>query len=828
MPSPVPYTGQLGGSLYEREESAHDNPTPDVRVSTPPDAFGVGIAEATQHLGQVSEDAGKELFDRAYAMQELKVHADVNTSLANATNAMQDRLVQYKQLEGKAAVDGLPSLQEDLDKIRSSGSQGMSPYGQQLYDAESRNQRGRLGFSGATYAADQNKVYEIGSAKAAVTTAIRDMSLNPDATAVNIAKINTQVDHMSDIQGIPEGDPQRDMARRTAVDTAYQTQIHAMARDDPIAAQKVYNAAIKSGALFSNDAMNLDATLKSMVADKASQDAALQSHSGVAAPGTTVPAGGGGDITSPSGLQSYKARVAQIESGSGKNEGSLASYYQFEPGTWAKYGAGGTRGTAQGEESAMNALTQDNRNALKEHLGREPTGSELYLAHQQGAQGAWQLLSQPSRRAGDIVGDHAVRSNGGDPNAPASDFVALWAAKFNGTKVPAGSGTAGTPSGTSTGGDVVATPRQTMPEEDANNRPLEDKIDMALANLHANLGAAGIPVTPEAEEKTVKATEALDAQYRRVRDDTIQRDVQTVNGAIWGGGNDQKAPSTLGTVTDLAKTDPKVAAAIDRLRVSKPEELNKIQDALNKNAKGDVPETPARLQNYATLKGMSNTDPQGFAQQDILGADLPMAWKKELIDLQAKGGGKAPADPNVAKVFAQPGVANQLQNLGIKPKTEEYNLLAAEVGDEITQFATDNKRQPNADERQEIVTRILQDKALSDANEGGILSWLGFGSTADKAKSDWMESAKAKGLAEKGYEPSQFELQRAWDRQQYQQKYGTGGAKKAGQPKTLDNSWESKANQIPLEGLGTSGVPKWGPGHQGTAGGPPVPGELQD
>jgi hypothetical protein len=131
--------------------------------------------------------------------------------------------------------------------------------------------------------------------------------------------------------------------------------------------------------------------------------------------------------------------VAQIESGSGRNEGALASYYQFEPGTWAAYGQGGTRGTAAGEDAPMNRLTEANYNALSYGLGRAPTQAELYLAHQQGPQGALHLLADPSRRAGDIVGDAAIRGNGGDPNAPAVQFTKMWEAKFNGTPVPAGS-----------------------------------------------------------------------------------------------------------------------------------------------------------------------------------------------------------------------------------------------------------------------------------------------------------------------------------------------------------------------------------------------------
>jgi hypothetical protein len=193
---------------------------------------------------------------------------------------------------------------------------------------------------------------------------------------------------------------------------------------------------------------------------------------------------------------------------------------------------------------------------------------------------------------------------------------------------------------------------------------------------------------------------------------------------------------------------------------------------LNKNAKGDVPETPERVVQSAHLKGMATTDPEGFAKVDIMAADIPMADKKQLLDLQAKGGGKAPADENVAAAFRQPGIANQLQDLGLEPKSKDYNLLAAEVGDEMQQFMVDNKRQPNAAEREEIVTRLLQDKAVA--------GWLPFGlsDTTQKAykvsaPSEWLEKMRESVTAKRGYTPTDMELNRAWNQAQYQKEYGS-------------------------------------------------------
>lgn len=40
-------------------------PTPEIHVDTPPAAFGVNVGQSVEHLGQVQEAAGEELFNRA-------------------------------------------------------------------------------------------------------------------------------------------------------------------------------------------------------------------------------------------------------------------------------------------------------------------------------------------------------------------------------------------------------------------------------------------------------------------------------------------------------------------------------------------------------------------------------------------------------------------------------------------------------------------------------------------------------------------------------------------------------------------------------------------
>jgi hypothetical protein len=132
------------------------------------------------------------------------------------------------------------------------------------------------------------------------------------------------------------------------------------------------------------------------------------------------------------GALGYEARLKQIESGNNPNAVSPTGafgVYQFTKGTAAQYGIGPGSSAAEQKE-AFDKLTADNRAYLTQKLGRAPTNGELYLAHQQGAAGAVQLLSHPDDLATDVVGEQAVRVNGGGPGMTARQFAAMWINKF--------------------------------------------------------------------------------------------------------------------------------------------------------------------------------------------------------------------------------------------------------------------------------------------------------------------------------------------------------------------------------------------------------------
>jgi hypothetical protein len=133
--------------------------------------------------------------------------------------------------------------------------------------------------------------------------------------------------------------------------------------------------------------------------------------------------------------EEHLQRFAQIESGGNPkafNEGSKAAgLFQFIPSTARDYGLTNPL-DAYANADAAARLYRDNARHLQAKLGRAPSAGEVYLAHQQGAGGAVNLISNAGRPASAVVGARAVRSNGGTPAMSAGQFANMWIKKVDG------------------------------------------------------------------------------------------------------------------------------------------------------------------------------------------------------------------------------------------------------------------------------------------------------------------------------------------------------------------------------------------------------------
>ena len=129
------------------------------------------------------------------------------------------------------------------------------------------------------------------------------------------------------------------------------------------------------------------------------------------------------------------ATVAWLESkfnANAKNPHSSAGgLFQQLDANAAEFGVDDRFDAAQSADGAA-AFMADNKDALTQVLGREPSIGELYLAHQQGMAGAANLLSNPDALAVDVVGSDQVTLNGGSSTMTAQEFANKWIRKAEG------------------------------------------------------------------------------------------------------------------------------------------------------------------------------------------------------------------------------------------------------------------------------------------------------------------------------------------------------------------------------------------------------------
>jgi len=114
-----------------------------------------------------------------------------------------------------------------------------------------------------------------------------------------------------------------------------------------------------------------------------------------------------------------------------KNPGSSAKgIMQFIDSTAESYGLEDPYDLTESLDAGAR-LYSNNFKHLKKVLGRDPTASEMYLAHQQGATGALNILKSPNKNILDVSGmtKEKVEKNGGNVNMTAQEFAELWTNK---------------------------------------------------------------------------------------------------------------------------------------------------------------------------------------------------------------------------------------------------------------------------------------------------------------------------------------------------------------------------------------------------------------
>ncbi|WP_246639007.1 transglycosylase SLT domain-containing protein [Rhizobium laguerreae] len=133
----------------------------------------------------------------------------------------------------------------------------------------------------------------------------------------------------------------------------------------------------------------------------------------------------------PPEMQGYATNLIGKESSFNPNAVSptgATGLAQFTKGTGSQYGLVSDQGDLRKDPvanlKALVALTNDNRAGLTKALGRAPTDGELALAHQQGLQGAVNLLSGKSVPGNNLAANNVDPNM--DPRAAANKIMAFY------------------------------------------------------------------------------------------------------------------------------------------------------------------------------------------------------------------------------------------------------------------------------------------------------------------------------------------------------------------------------------------------------------------
>ncbi len=638
-------------------------PTPGINVNPPEAAFGTNIAAATQHLGQIEEGAGKELFDRAYALQEMHEQSNALKGMATAQDMANDAFVQFKEKKGAdAGPAALAAYHDQLDKAFDTGRAGLSPYGQLEFDKEARIYRAKMLHAGSEHSADELKSYFISSATAAQGTAMKGMELHPGDNTGNeklLDGIRGNSHDISAAMGDPPGSPGYIKRENDAVNAALIGKIRAKGLTDSAGAMKLLDDAKSKGEVYGEDSARLYQWLQSQsrtVGARNDAHAVMNNAAG---------------FNLSSGMVDQKTALAGLTG----SEGGAAFYNWSGKDQWDQ--SHQNYGHPIGAYSVMSYSLQ----GFLRQAGMGPmTEAEFKADHAAQDQLAWTMFNQYQQKYG------------------SADAAAIaWFAGEGSVKA----NLAGLSDGKTSGPEYL---------QRFHRGVAQGSGEAGVASAARTVSLAQFPDDFERADNTENYART---QFRKDEQDVIdtrQRDRDTVVAALVNGmGPDKKLPTT----PEELQADPQVGAAWQQLGQTKggPEIQQQILRQLAANAKGDVALTPEREKNWQQLAGLSVNDPKAFMDrtQDISKVDLPLGMKKQIIAWQRDIYKKADANPQMAHAMTYLQHTGILSAAGLTKDQapDDLNQFTGVLHDIMSQYQLNNdKPMPDA-EIESTATKLL-------------------------------------------------------------------------------------------------------------------------
>jgi hypothetical protein len=272
MASPVPYSGTITAA-------PQTDPLQQAHVDTPVAAFGGATAMATEHLGEVQENAGKELFQRAYAFQELDQQMRADTASADVMDKQLQRYLEYDKLTGTARADGYQDYVNDLRTIREQGMGELnSPYAKMQYLRDTRRNESAMLWHGGMLARQGMDEAAASSSKILTENATNNIAttLTPGTRDLNSLDTileganTTKLIHM----GINPGTPEFKMGMEQ-LNSVAKAAVMVKALKDPNNAgivQQQYDELVKTGKLTPDDQLKVKPALDQVFRTKVVTD----------------------------------------------------------------------------------------------------------------------------------------------------------------------------------------------------------------------------------------------------------------------------------------------------------------------------------------------------------------------------------------------------------------------------------------------------------------------------------------------------------------------------------------------------------------------------
>lgn len=422
-------------------------------IQTAPQQFGAGVAAGEEKLGAGLSTAS-HFFGEVAADQATNGWQDETTKILYGDPA--SGKPGYYALKGQAAMDEQPRVSAQIQQLRNQYRGQLGTAGQQLqFDQNTRRMQFYLLSEVGRHYDNQSNLWAAQVNKAADNNALQFVSQHADdEEQVKHGTADLMSSRLKQLQITAGTSPNPDLINSTLLDArrdAIQARVQALLPTNPSLAQQIMQDPDQGGLLRGPrlDALSNAARISgARIARQTAIDIANEAGSAIArAPGEGREVGPPAQGAVPPAVISQAAQkngvdpalanaTAHIESDHGANAGSPTQRYAgiFQLGPEERELVGGSAagiGSLDEQVDQGTKLLGLRKTQLAEVLGREPTNAEVYLAHQQGVTGAWSLLTKPDTRAGDLVGNAAIRANGGDPDAPAGQFVSIWQSRYN-------------------------------------------------------------------------------------------------------------------------------------------------------------------------------------------------------------------------------------------------------------------------------------------------------------------------------------------------------------------------------------------------------------